>query len=72
MKITKKTLLKTLFISALSGISVFGGCKKNHHNDVPQKKGEGGRLSTEELWKIDEEIRKWESRNIQYNTKQRD
>ena len=70
MKITKKTLLKTLFISALSGISVFGGCKKNHHDDVPQKGGE--RLSTEELWKIDEEIRKWKSRNIQYNTKQRD
>lgn len=42
MKITKKTLLKTLFISALSGISVFGGCKKNHHNDVPQKKRGGG------------------------------
>ncbi len=70
MKITKKTLLKTLFISALSGISVLGGCQKNHHDDVPQKGGE--RLSAEELRKMAEEIRKWESRNVQYNTKQRD
>ena len=71
MKTIKKSLLKTLFISALAGLSVLGGCKKNQSNNVPQK-GDGTRPSVEEMWKRDAELKKWIKANIQYSTKQRD
>ncbi|MBE6446197.1 MAG: hypothetical protein E7021_02175 [Alphaproteobacteria bacterium] len=71
MKPTKKSLLKTLFISALAGLSVLGGCKKNQSNNVPQK-GDGTRPSVEEMWKEAAEVKKWIKENIQHSTKQRD
>jgi hypothetical protein len=67
MKPTKKTLLKTLFISALAGLSVLGGCKKNQSNNVPQKGNNKG-IFVQEVWEKHLDI----ERNTTFSSKQRD
>jgi hypothetical protein len=67
MKTIKKSLLKTLFISALAGLSVLGGCKKNQSNNVPQK-GNKKDIFVQEVWEKHLDI----ERNTTFSSKQRD
>ena len=71
MKTIKKTLLKTLFISALAGLSVLGGCKKNQHNSMPQS-GHRTRQSVKKAWERHWEIKNEMERTIDFSSKQRD